>query len=107
MDFQEYDEFQELYKAYHEALKKLEEKKKNKFKPFDRVLTYMYQKQAKLATYEAGTVAEVDGDLCLVIFDSNNLENTMTCKRLGVFDRRALWIDYKNLNYNVEAPLIN
>ena len=107
MDFQEYDDFQELYKAYREALKKLGEKKKNKFKPFDRVITYMYQKQAKLATYEAGTVAEVDGDLCLVIFDSNNLENTMTCKRLGVCDRRALWIDYKNLNYGVEAPLIN
>lgn len=106
MDFQEYDEFQELYKAYREALKKLEEKKKNKFKPFDRVLTYMYQKQAKFATYEAGTVAEVDGDLCLVIFDNKNLENTMTCKRLGVFDKRALWIDYKNLNYSVEAPLI-
>lgn len=107
MDFQEYNEYQELYKAYREALKKLKEQKKNKFKPFDRVITHMYQKQAKLATYEAATVAEVDGDLCLVIFDNDNLENTMTCKRLGVFDKRALWIDYKNLNYIVEAALIN
>lgn len=101
MDFQEYDNFQELYKAYRIALKKLEEKKKNNFKPFDRVIACVYKKQAKCACYEAGTVAEVDGDLCLVIFDSKNIENTMMCRRLGIFDNRALWVDYKNLTRNV------
>lgn len=96
MDFQEYDELQELYKAYREALKKLEEKK-NKFKPFDRVYVNAYRKQAKRAYGEIATVAEICDDLCLVIFDRNDIENTMTCKRLGVNENRALWVDYKNL----------
>lgn len=96
MDFQEYDEFQELYKAYEAAIKKLEEKK-NKFKPFDRVYVYAYRKQAKMAHGELATIAEICDDLCLVIFDRNDIEATMTCKRLGVNENRALWIDYKNL----------
>ncbi len=96
MDFQEYDEFQELYKAYREALKKLEEKK-NKFKTFDRVYVYAYRKQAKKATAEVATIAEICDDLCLVIFDRDDIEATMPCKRLGVNENRALWIDYKNL----------
>lgn len=98
MDFQEYDEFQELYKAYREALRKLEEKK-NKFKPFDRVCVNTYRKQAKLAHHELATIAEICDDLCLVIFDRNDIEATMPCKRLGVDENRALWIDYKNLHY--------
>lgn len=96
MDFQEYDEFQELYKAYREALKKLEEKK-NKFKPFDRVYVYAYRKQAKRAHGEIATIAEICDDLCLVIFDRDDIEATMPCRRLGVNENRALWIDYKNL----------
>lgn len=98
MDFQEYDEFQELYKAYQAALKKLEEKK-NKFKPFDRVAVNAYRKQAKLAHRELATIAEIYDDLCLVIFDRNDIEASMPCKRLGVAENRALWIDYKNLHY--------
>ena len=96
MDFQEYDEFQELYKAYQAALKKLEEKK-NKFKPFDRVYVYAYRKQAKRAQAEPAIIAEICDDLCLVIFDRNDIEMTMTCKRLGVNETRALLIDYKNI----------
>lgn len=96
MDFQEYDEFQEIYKAYREALKKLEEKK-NKFKPFDRVFVYAYRKQAKKAMAEIATIAEIYDDLCLVIFDRDDIEATMPCGRLGVNENRALWIDYKNL----------
>lgn len=96
MDFQEYDTAQELCKAYREALRKLEESK-NKFKPFDRVYVYIYRKQAKRATAEVATIAEICDDLCLVIFDRNDIEATMACKRLGVNENRALWIDYKNL----------
>lgn len=95
MDFQEYDTAQELYKAYREALRKLEEK--NKFKPFDRVYIYMYRKQAKKAMAEPATIAEICDDLCLVIFDRNDIEATMPCKRLGVDESRALWLDYRNL----------
>lgn len=98
MDFQEYDTVQELYKAYQAALKKLEEKKKNKFKPFDRVFAYVYRKQAKQATYEYATLAEICDDCCLVIFDRNDIEATMPCRRLGVDESRALWVDYKNLH---------
>lgn len=97
MDFQEYDTAQELYKAYRAALKKLEEKK-NKFKPFDRVYTHMYRKQAAVAVYVYGTVAEISDDMCLVIFDRKDIEMAMPCNRLGVSDNRALWIDYKNLH---------
>lgn len=97
MDFQEYDTAQELYKAYREALRKLEEKK-NKFKPFDRVYVYAYRKQAKRATGELATIAEICDDLCLLIFDRKDIEATMPCKRLGVDENRAIWTDYKNLH---------
>lgn len=96
MDFQEYDELQKLYENYLKALKKYEEKQ-NKFKPFDRVYVYAYRKQAKRAHGELATIAEICDDLCLVIFDRNDIEATMPCKRLGVDENRALWIDYKNL----------
>lgn len=96
MDFQEYDELQELYKTYRKVLKELEEKK-NKFKPFDRVYVYVYRKQAKKAMAEVATIAEICDDLCLVIFDRDDIEATMPCRRLGVNENRALWTDYKNL----------
>ena len=97
MDFQEYDTAQELYKAYREALKKLEEKKQNEFKPFDRVYVYAYRKQAKRAHGEIATIAEISDDFCLVIFDRDDIEATIPCIRLGVNENRALWINYKNL----------
>ena len=97
MDFQEYDEFQELYKNYLEKLKKYKEEQ-NTFKPFDRVFAYRYKKQALRATCEVGTIAEIYGNLCLVIFDNDDIEDLLPCKRLGVYQKRALWLEFHNLH---------
>ena len=97
MDFQDYEILQSKIEEWLQELEKKEKESKNPFKAFDRVNTFIYRNQAKYATLEWATVAEVDGDLCLVIFDRSDIEQAMKCKRLGIEKTRCLWLDWKNL----------
>lgn len=97
MDFQDYEQLQVKIDEWLERLEKKNEKAKNPFKAFDRVTTFAYRQQAQRATLEGATVAEVDGDLCLVVFDRSDIEQAMKCKRLGIEKTRCLWLDWRNL----------
>lgn len=75
MDFTEYnacEEFAEYYKN----------KDKENIKPFDRVF---YK-------HKWATVAEINNYYLLLIFDKEIKELFQPCRRLGISEKRTLWV---------------